>query len=73
MTQGNAERFDEVVICSHSDQALRMLRAPSEEETQYLSAIRYQDNVAVLHNDESVLPRKVAGRRSFENAMALDI
>ncbi len=58
VTQGAAERFDEVVICTHSDQALRMLRAPSESETQYLSAIRYQDNVAVLHTDDSVLPSR---------------
>jgi len=58
VTQGSAERFDEVVICTHSDQALRMLRTPSSEETQYLSAIRYQDNVAVLHTDESVLPSR---------------
>ena len=58
VTQGAAERFDEVVICAHSDQALRMLRNPSDAETQCLSAIRYQDNVAVLHTDESVLPSR---------------
>ena len=58
ITQGHAERFDEVVLCTHSDQALRMLRAPSELEAQCLSAIRYQDNVAVLHTDASVLPQR---------------
>ena len=58
ITQGHAERFDEVVLCTHSDQALRMLRAPSELEQQCLSAIRYQDNVAVLHTDASVLPQR---------------
>jgi predicted NAD/FAD-binding protein len=58
MTQGHAERFDEVVLCTHSDQALRLLRAPSQSEAQYLSAIRYQDNVAVLHTDEKVLPSR---------------
>jgi predicted NAD/FAD-binding protein len=58
ITQGHAERFDEVVLCTHSDQALRMLRAPSELETQCLSAIRYQDNVAVLHTDARVLPQR---------------
>lgn len=58
VTQGAAERFDEVVICTHSDQALRMLREPSAEEVQNLSAIRYQANVAVLHTDERVLPSR---------------
>jgi predicted NAD/FAD-binding protein len=58
MTQGHAERFDEVVLCTHSDQALKLLRAPSQAEAQHLSAIRYQDNVAVLHTDEKVLPSR---------------
>ena len=58
MTQGHAERFDEVVLCTHSDQALRLLRTPSQAEAQYLSAIRYQDNVAVLHTEEKVLPSR---------------
>jgi predicted NAD/FAD-binding protein len=35
-----------------------MLRAPSAEEVQNLSAIRYQANVAVLHTDERVLPSR---------------
>ena len=58
ITQGHAERFDEVVICAHSDQALRLLREPSAAEVNNLSAIRYQDNVAVLHTDEKVLPSR---------------
>ena len=57
-TQDHAERFDEVVICTHSDQALRLLREPSPAEVKNLSAIRYQDNVAVLHTDEKVLPSR---------------
>jgi len=58
ITQGHAERFDEVVICTHSDQALRLLREPSAAEVNNLSAIRYQDNVAVLHTDDKVLPSR---------------
>jgi predicted NAD/FAD-binding protein len=58
ITQSHAERFDEVVICTHSDQALRLLREPSPAEVKNLSAIRYQDNVAVLHTDEKVLPSR---------------
>ena len=70
MTKNHAERFDEVVLCTHSDQALRMLGAPSEVETQLLSAIRYQDNVAVLHTDDSVLPsrRKAWAAWNYERA-----
>ena len=71
VTKDHAERFDEVVICTHSDQALRMLRAPTQKEQSYLSAIRYQDNVAVLHTDENVLPsrRKAWAAWNYERAL----
>ena len=73
VTQDHAERFDEVVICTHSDQALRMLRVPTQAEQKYLSAIPYQDNVAVLHTDESVLPtrRKAWAAWNYERASDL--
>ncbi len=56
ITDGHAERFDQVVIATHTDQALGMLRQASGEERSLLGAIRYQDNRAVLHTDASVLP-----------------
>ncbi len=49
-------RFDAVVIAAHSDQALRLLDAPTADEQRVLGAIRYQPNLAVLHTDSSVLP-----------------
>ena len=56
ITDGHAERFDQVVIATHTDQALSMLRQASGEERSLLGVIRYQDNRAVLHTDASVLP-----------------
>lgn len=56
ITDGQAERFDEVVIATHTDQALSLLREPNTYERSLLGAIRYQDNRAVLHTDASVLP-----------------
>ena len=58
VTDGQVERFDEVVICSHSDQALGLLRDATAAEHEVLGAIRYQANVAVLHTDASVLPSR---------------
>ena len=58
VTDGQVERFDEVVICSHSDQALAMLRDATTAEREVLGAIRYQANLAVLHTDASVLPER---------------
>jgi len=56
-TDAGSERFDKVIIATHSDQALHMLAAPSPEVKAVLSAIRYQQNTAVLHTDTSVLPQ----------------
>lgn len=51
------ERFDQVVLATHSDQALALLNDPSEQEKRVLGALPYQDNDVVLHTDDSVLPR----------------
>jgi predicted NAD/FAD-binding protein len=56
VTDGRVEHFDEVVIATHTDQALAMLREPSPNEQHVLGSIRYQANRAVLHTDASVLP-----------------
>jgi predicted NAD/FAD-binding protein len=52
------ERFDHVVIATHSDQALRMLSDASSAEHEILGSIPYQSNEAVLHTDERMLPRR---------------
>jgi len=57
-TGQEAERFDHVVIATHSDQALAMLTDPSITEQEILSALPYQANEAVLHTDDSLLPRR---------------
>lgn len=58
ITAGGAERFDKVVVATHSDQALALLREPTMAERKTLGAISYQRNRAVLHTDASVLPTK---------------
>ncbi len=55
---GEPERFDEVVLATHSDQALRMLADASDREHEILGAIPYQANEAVLHTDRGLLPRR---------------
>ncbi len=50
---GEAERFDEVVLATHSDQALRMLADATDREHEILGAIPYQPNEAVLHTDRA--------------------
>ncbi|QDF98701.1 NAD/FAD-binding protein [Azoarcus sp. DD4] len=60
-TRAGAERFDEVVFACHSDQTLAILGADaSGDERRVLGAVRYQDNLAVLHTDTDLLPRRRA-------------
>lgn len=60
VTDQGTETFDHVVMASHSDQTLAMLSNPSPTERAVLGAIRYQPNVAVLHTDTAMLPRRTA-------------
>jgi predicted NAD/FAD-binding protein len=60
-----AERYDHVIIATHSDQALAMLADPSPGEREVLGAIPYQRNEAVLHTDASLLPRRQAARAAW--------
>ncbi|PVA09982.1 cyclopropane-fatty-acyl-phospholipid synthase [Pelagivirga sediminicola] len=57
---GDWERFDEVIMATHSDDSLRLLADPSPDETRLLGAIAYQPNDIVLHSDPSVMPRRRA-------------
>ena len=57
-TAAGCERFEHLVLATHSDQALAMLDDATPAERDALGAIRYQSNRAVLHTDIHVLPQK---------------
>ena len=50
------EVYDEVIVATHSNQALKMIAQPTKAEREILSRITYQANTAVLHSDESLMP-----------------
>ena len=50
------ERFDEVILACHSDQALALLADPGEREQAILGAMPYQANDVWLHTDVRCLP-----------------
>ncbi len=56
---GGTDRYDQVVLACHSDQAHRILgTTASAGQREVLSAIRYQPNRALLHTDPALLPRE---------------
>jgi predicted NAD/FAD-binding protein len=57
-SSGAIGHFDHVVIATHGDQALRLLDDPNDAESTLLGAFRYARNVAVLHSDPSLMPRR---------------
>ena len=57
-TSDGAQRFDDVVLATHTDQSLSLLADASADERRVLGAIRYQPNCVLLHTDPSVLPQR---------------
>lgn len=55
---GEVDRFDAVLVATHSDQALALLEHPTADERRLLSAIGYTRNHAVLHRDRRLAPRR---------------
>lgn len=55
---GEEQRYDDVVIATHADQALKLLTDPTEEERRLLKAFRYSRNRTILHRDERLMPRR---------------
>jgi predicted NAD/FAD-binding protein len=52
------EAFDEVVIATHADQARRLLSDADDHEARILGAFRYSRNEAILHSDQSFMPKR---------------
>lgn len=57
-TSRGQERFDAVVMATHAPQTLNMLADASEHERAILAAVRYQKNIAMVHTDRKLLPRR---------------
>ena len=50
--------YDQVILASHADQSLKLLESPSKEEERILGKFKYISNVATLHTDQSLMPKK---------------
>ena len=56
---GNNEFFDydKVIIATHADEALSLINEPTEDEKNILSNFKYKKNFAIIHTDETVMPK----------------
>ena len=49
--------YDKAVIATHADEALSLIKNPTELEKSILSKFGYKENYAVLHFDENIMPK----------------
>ena len=50
--------YDHVVLASHADQSLNMIENSTSEEKKILDGFQYVSNLAVLHKDVSLMPKR---------------
>ena len=50
--------YDKVIIATHADEAKKMIEDKSEEEAKILGSFQYKKNLAIIHSDEVVMPKK---------------
>jgi predicted NAD/FAD-binding protein len=62
---GATERFDHVVFACHGDQVLPLLESPTDRERDMLGQFATSRNVACLHTDSRLLPRRAHARASW--------
>ncbi len=58
LENGLENRFDQVVIATHADQALGLLGDADHQEISLLEKFGYSSNRTVLHTDSSLMPRR---------------
>ena len=56
-TTKRKKNFNHVIFANHSNEALKILKDLDLDEKQYLSKIKYQNNIAYLHSDVSLMPK----------------
>ncbi|TGK04034.1 NADP transhydrogenase subunit alpha [Leptospira semungkisensis] len=54
---GRSETFDKVVLACHANSSLSILKKPNSLQKDLLSQFAYQENIATLHTDDSVMPK----------------
>lgn len=59
-TDAGAEPFDHAVLATHAPQALALLADATPAERDILGRFRTQENLAILHTDLALMPRRRA-------------
>jgi len=55
---GHEAEYQQVIMACHADQSLAILEDANQDESDILSAFRFQANRAYLHSDSTLMPRR---------------
>ena len=50
--------YDQVVFANHADEALKIIKNPTDQEKEILGNFLYKKNIAYLHSDISLMPKR---------------
>lgn len=52
------QTFDQVIFATHADQTMKLLSDLQEDEQELLAKFQFQKNIALVHSDSRLLPRR---------------
>ena len=61
--------YDKVVIATHANEALDIIDNPTVDEKEILKNFKYRENKAVIHFDESIMPKNKKAWCSWNASM----
>ena len=64
--------YDKVVIATHADEALNIIENPTLEEAMILKNFKYRKNTAIIHFDDSIMPKNKKAWCSWNSSMSKD-
>ena len=64
--------YDKVVIATHADEALNIIENPTSEEAMILKNFKYRENTAIIHFDDSIMPKNKKAWCSWNSSMSKD-
>ncbi len=62
--------YDKVVIATHANEALNIIDNPTSDEKAILKNFKYRENTAVIHFDDSIMPKNKKAWCSWNTSMS---
>jgi predicted NAD/FAD-binding protein len=61
--------YDKVVLASHADESLKIISDTTNKEKEILSNFKYKPNKAIIHSDESAMPKNKKAWCSWNSSL----